>query len=329
MRLPTNRIGRNRPDYARGATIYCKRDLVERARKYYVDEAVTEYLKFRLEIRARYKLPLGFGNIDMRRRFHLSPGPFVPFDENTIRGSLRRRAMEGRAFASLACSPRLFRVLMQRKKLASQKLIRMEVNLQKLGFHDGWKPLRDALQAAITRTVNELRRRRRKDGLGAEAYAIEKQAERRKAREARSGNPGSAGVEEDVGQRGRLVCCLHPNAPALQRGRPWAPRWWVTMLRSLYRSRADTERVERVLANDPEARLCVVYGIVMVVCVRKGEKPHFLVLEMERLADAGPMPGPGRGRHSGLRAPSGSQSRRSYMRKRLETELAKNERGFG
>ncbi|KAK2607105.1 hypothetical protein N8I77_005810 [Diaporthe amygdali] len=59
------------------------------------------------------------------------------------------------------------------------------------------------------------------------------------------------------------------------------------MLRSVYEHRMNTSSVERLLMGDPHARLCVVYGIVMVVCVRKGQEPHFVVLDVEPLGGHG------------------------------------------
>ncbi|KAG6359965.1 hypothetical protein INS49_011019 [Diaporthe citri] len=345
MRLSLDRMGRNRPDYARGATLYCRRHLIERARKYYVREAVTNYIQLRHWIENMYKVELDdFGN-EARRRGKFEPNrPFVtrlsgaPRAERPIRGSLQRLAVERLAFARLTNSRRFIRTLMRERKLLSHRLVRMETSLQELGFDEQWDGLRKALQAAMIHGVNEIRAHQREVGLGAEAYAIKSINQRRNMREMRSDKSSSSDVEKNDATRGKLVCAVcHPEAQAQQSSRPWAPRWWIAMLRSLYQSRADIGTVDRALINDAEARLCVVRGIVMVVIFRDGERPHFLVLDMELLKGFGsrvitrskPKVKPS----TGLRAKTEKQARASLKRKRQqqndgnEHEFPKRRRG--
>lgn len=265
--------------------------LMDRARQYYVNERFTKYHRFRERLRTAYKLPLdNFGTEAMRRRDnHTAPspskkGPRIPAgSEPESRGSLFRHVAERNAFFRLACSPRLFRMFLRHKELVRHKLARMEISLKDLGLHQGWRRLEATLRAAIDRAVSEIREHRRNYGLGAEAYAAKSIARRRKLKGIQSDNPGSD-------ERGKLVCAdchPHPETQAQQESRPWAPGWWNAMLRGVYRSRADIGTVERALQGDPETRLCVVHGIVMVVCCREGEKPHLLVLDMEPLGGHG------------------------------------------
>lgn len=340
MRLSLTRIGRNRPDYSRGATIYCTRHLIERAQRYYDDEATTKYEKFRARVQDIYKLNLDeFGNEAMRRR-RGRERPSAPNRDPIIRGSLYRLAVERKAFARFTWSSALFNLLMKRTKLASHRLVRMEMSLQDLGFDEGWEGLREQLEAAVAHAVSEIKARQRQNGLGAEAYAIRSIAQRR---ETRSDNSSSSDVDDNDGTRGKLVCAVCPPETQVQQSdRPWAPRWWIAMLRGLYHSKADTGMIERALLNDPEARLCVVYGIVMVVIVREGEQPHFLVLDMEPLT-VGRLgsdivrkskTGPKRKRVATMREKTENQSRASWKRKMRardgdgnENEPSKRRRG--
>lgn len=344
MRLSLDRIGRNRPDYARGATLYCRRHLIERARKYYVQESITRYIQLRQRIQNAYKVSLeNFGD-EARRKGFSEPTrerPFVPGAESVIRGSLQRLAVERLAFDRLTCSRHFFRTLINQSKLLSRRLASMETSLQDLGFDEGWEVLGEALQAAMTHAVDEIRTRQRVYGLGAEAYAIKSINQRRKMREMGSDKSNSNDTEKNDDTRGELVCAVcHPGAQAQQSSRPWAPRWWIAMLRSLYRSRADTGTVERTLVNDTEARLCVVRGIAMVVIFREGELPHFLVLDMEPLKGYGsrvvPRSKAKAKSDNGLRFKTRKQARASLRRKRQqqqqqsdgnEHELRKRRRG--
>lgn len=296
---------------------------MERARKYYVDDGEIEYLIFRYQISAEYKLPLdGFGSEARRRRKVVPMRPVASVMEPVIRGPLHRLALERTAFARLVCPPLLFRMLMKSHKVLSHKLVRMELNLQELGFDEGWPRLRGALQGAIAQAVNEIQARQREDGLGAEAYAMKSIAQRRQMREMPSENSSSSDIERNLYTRGKLVCsACYPEAQAQQGDRPCVPRWWVAMLRGIYRTRADIGTIERTLLRDSEARLCVVYGIVMVVIVREGEEPHLLVLDMEPLGShkshnvsrSKPK------RNTGLREKTKKKARASYKRKRWES----------
>lgn len=339
MSISLNRIGRNRPDYARGATLYCRKHLIERARKYYVNEAVTKYIKFRHQVQNAYNVKLdNFGNEARRKGFKETTRAPVPVVERVIRGSLQRLAVERLAFAQLTCSRRMFRTLMSQRKLLSHRLVRMETGLQDLGFDEEWDGLRNALLAAMVHAVNGIRAGQEDYGLGAEAYAIKSINQRREMREMRADKSSSSDIKENDDTRGKLVCAVcHPKAQARESSRPWAPRWWIAMLRSLYRSKADRGTVERALVNDTEARLCVVHGIVMVVIVREGERPHFLVLDMEplRLQSSRVVtklrPKIARP-DTGLRMKTEKQARASFKRKRPqvdgnENELRKRRRG--
>lgn len=343
MRLSLTRIGRNRPDYSRGATIYCTRHLIERAQRYYDDEATTKYEKFRARFQDIYKLKLDeFGNEAMRRRrrgkYSTSGRPSAPTRDTIIRGSLHRLALERKAFARFTSSSEVFNLLIKRTKLASHRLVRMEMSLQDLGFDENWEGLREQLEAAIAHAVSEIKARQRQNGLGAEAYAIRSIAQRR---ETRSDNASSSDIDDNDGTRGKLVCAVcHPETQVQQSDRPWAPRWWIAMLRGIYHSKADAGLIERALLNEPEARLCVVYGIVMVVIVREGEQPHFLVLDMEPLT-VGRLgsdivrkskTGPKAKRVATMREKTENQSRASWKRKMRardgnENEPSKRRRG--
>ncbi|KAK7707178.1 hypothetical protein SLS64_007388 [Diaporthe eres] len=321
MRLSLDRMGRNRPDYARGAALYCRKHLIQRALKYYVDEAVTKYIKVRHQIQDAYKVSLDdFGNEARRKGFFEPNLTSVPRAERVIREPLHRLAVERLAFGRLTCSRPVFRTLMRQGKLLSHRLVRMETSLQELGFDREWDGLRKQLRAAMTQAVNEIKTRQREYGLGAEAYAIKSINQRRKMREMRFDKSSSSDIGKNYDSRGKLVCAVcHPGIQAQQSSRPWAPRWWIAMLRSLYRSRRDVGTVERALINDSEARLCVVHGIVLVVIFRESEKPHFLVLDMEPLkgldsriiTKSKPEAKPG----TCLRAKTEREARRSLKRK--------------
>lgn len=297
--------------------------MIQRALKYYVDEAVTKYIKVRHQIQDAYKVSLDdFGNEARRKGFFEPSLTFVPRAERVIREPLHRLAVERLAFGRLTCSRPVFRTLMRQRKLLSHRLVRMEVSLQELGFDREWDGLRKELRAAMTQALNEVKTRQREYGLGAEAYAIKSINQRRKMREMRFDKSSSSdiGKNYDNDSRGKLVCAVcHPGIQAQQSSRPWAPRWWIAMLRSLYRSRRDIDTVERALISDTEARLCVVHGIAMVVIFRESEKPHFLVLDMEPLKELDSRiitkskleakPG------TGLRAKTEREARRSLKRK--------------
>lgn len=322
MGLSLDRIGRYRPDYARGATLYCRKHLIDRALKYYVAEAVTKYTQIRHRIQDAYNLSLdNFGNEARRKGFFEPKLTFAPRAERVIREPLRRLAVEKSAFGRLTCSRRVFRTLMRERKLLSHRLVRMETSLQDLGFDKEWDGLRKKLRAAMTQAVNEIKTGQRESGLGAEAYAIKSINQRRKMMEMRFDKPSSSDIEKNDDSRGKLVCAVcHPEIQTQQSSRPWAPRWWIAMLRSLYRSRRDIGTAERALINDSEARLCVVHGIVMVVIFREGEKPHFLVLDMERLKGLDPRvitkSKPKASAGLGLRAKTEKQARSILKRKR-------------
>lgn len=333
MRTSLARIGRNRPDYARGATIYCTRHLIERAQRYYDDEATKKYNKLMGRIQNIHKLRLDtFGDEAMRtrrrRRYFVSRRPSAPKAERVVRGSLQRLAVERKAFARLTWSiwpPNLFGGLMRREKLLSHRLVRMAMSLQDLGFDEGWEVLREQLEAAMAHAVSEIKTCQRQHGLGAEAYAIKSIAQRRKTRETRSNNPSSSDVGDNVDTRGKLVCAACPaETQEQQSDRPWASRWWIAMLRGLYRNRTDTGMVERALLNDTEARLCVVYGIVMVVIFRDGEEPHFFVLDMEPF-DIVSRSKPKPMRVTRFREKTEGQTRASWKRKRQGSDGNENE----
>lgn len=318
---------RKRPDYARGATLYCKKHMMERARKYFMDEAGARYNQFRYRMSTTFKLPLdGFGKDFKGRRYFQNKRVLKRKAEDDVRGSLQRLAVERKAFARLVTPPRLFKVLMKRAKFLSHVLVRMETNLQKLGLDEGWKPFSDRLEAAMAEAVDGIKARQRENGLASEAYAIKSIAERRRVREMRYGSSGSGHVEQSVNTRGQLVCsACHPEAAAQKSDRPCVPEWWVAMLRGMYRSRADVGLVEKALLNDPEARLCVVYGIVMVAIVREGEEPHFFVLDMEPLERHGSRFTARAKASKGLRARTGRQSRAWLRQMRQERDGNENE----
>lgn len=291
--------------------------MIQRAQKYFLEEAGTKYAQFRNRMSTAFKLPLdGFGKEARGRRYFEPKRALKRKAEDDVRGSLHRLAVERTAFARLICPPRLFTTLMKRAKFLSHLLVRMEMNLRNLGLDEGWKPFREQLEAAMAVTVDGIRTRQEEDGLGSEAYAIKSIAERRRIREMRYGSSASGDIEQSINTRGKLGCSVcHPEAQAQQSDRPWVPQWWVAMLRGMYRSRADVGRVERALLNEPEARLCVVYGIVMVVFSREGEEPHFFVLDMEPLERLHGSRSKARAKaNSGLRARTGKQSR-AWLRK--------------
>lgn len=300
---------------------------MERARRYFVDEAGGKYNQFRYRMSTTFKLPLdGFGKDARGRKYFPAKRVLKRKPEDDVRGSLLRLAVERKAFARLVTPPRLFKVLMKRAKFLSHVLVRMETNLQKLGLDEGWKPFSDRVEAAMTEAVDGIKARQRENGLGSEAYAIKSIAERRRVREMRYGSSGSGHVEQSFSLRGQLVCsACHPEAAAQQGDRPCVPQWWVAMLRGIYRSRADVGLVERALLNDPEARLCVVYGIVMVVIVREGEEPHFFVLDMEPLERHGSGPLPKTKASKGLRVRTGKQSRAWLRQMRDDRDGNENE----
>lgn len=300
---------------------------MERARKYFMDEAGAKYTQFRYRMSTTFKLPLdGFGKYARERRYVQPRRVLKRKAEEDVRGSLQRLAVERKAFARLVTPPRLFKVLMKRAKFLSHVLVRMESNLQNLGLDKGWKPLSDRLEAAMAEAVDGIKARQRDNGLGSEAYAIKSTAERRRVREMRYGSSGSGHVEQNVNTRGQLVCsACHPEAAAQQSDRPCVPQWWVAMLRGIYRSRADVGLVERALLNDPEARPCVVYGIVMVVIVREGEEPHFFVLDMEPLERHGSGPLAKAKASKLLRVRTGKQSRALLRKTRDERDGNENE----